>query len=445
MMKAKKIQNLLLAFCLMAGMIAQAQNVGINEDNSDPDASAILDLKSTTKGFLAPRMATSDREAISSPAEGLIVFDTNFQALWFFNGTVWQMMDISAVGSSADDVPENPYAGQLYFDTSESKLFIYVSGGWSEITLGTAESNPYGGTGGGMNPSTIVDFFNGTSLLSSSIVNCELEDGTMTTCYQLEFQSTPVSTGPFCPATDSNVGGLGIYNELSVLKASLWTQMESDGYDIVDASGNININDPGSGGGIESGLSYCLEGTADTDITLTFLIPASPVNLSVVNTLESVELVGLSMDGVPENSDPPSAVGGGPGGGVADVALLPSLDPCGGHQDPAGYYHWHFVAEAMNTVLADKSIGDFTCTNIGQSATALVGFAKDGYPIYSSSESDGSTPTGLDECWGHIAATTDYPEGVYHYHASATEAPNLPPCLKGAAVTGNMTMTVNTP
>ena len=72
--------------------------VGINTDSSNPDASAILDIKSTTKGMLVPRMATAQRDAISSPATGLLVFDTDLSSFWFYNGTAWE--DLSAVETS---------------------------------------------------------------------------------------------------------------------------------------------------------------------------------------------------------------------------------------------------------------------------------------------------------------------------------------------------------
>jgi len=44
--------------------------VGINTDNSTPDPSAMLDVKSTTSGMLVPRMTVDQRNAIVSPAEG---------------------------------------------------------------------------------------------------------------------------------------------------------------------------------------------------------------------------------------------------------------------------------------------------------------------------------------------------------------------------------------
>lgn len=55
------------------------------------DASAILELKSTTQGFLPPRMDSTARTSISSPAVGLIVFDTTTDSLWVFNsGSGWK-------------------------------------------------------------------------------------------------------------------------------------------------------------------------------------------------------------------------------------------------------------------------------------------------------------------------------------------------------------------
>jgi hypothetical protein len=53
------------------------------------DATAHLDVQSTTKGFLPPRMTTTQKNAIASPAAGLQVFDTTFNQMSYFNGTVW--------------------------------------------------------------------------------------------------------------------------------------------------------------------------------------------------------------------------------------------------------------------------------------------------------------------------------------------------------------------
>lgn len=57
--------------------------------SSDPVASAKLELVSTTKGFLPPRMTTTQKNAISSPASGLMVYDTTTNKLACYNGTTW--------------------------------------------------------------------------------------------------------------------------------------------------------------------------------------------------------------------------------------------------------------------------------------------------------------------------------------------------------------------
>ena len=86
----KKITTLfLLAFLLMAGTATMAQ-VAINTDGSQPNASAILDVKSTSKGVLPPRMTNTERNAIATPAAGLIIYSTTDKCIQIYNGIDWQ-------------------------------------------------------------------------------------------------------------------------------------------------------------------------------------------------------------------------------------------------------------------------------------------------------------------------------------------------------------------
>jgi len=62
----KTLKTILAALLISASVFAQ--NVDINSDGASPDASAILDVKSTSKGFLAPRMTAAQRIGINSPA-----------------------------------------------------------------------------------------------------------------------------------------------------------------------------------------------------------------------------------------------------------------------------------------------------------------------------------------------------------------------------------------
>lgn len=71
---------------LFSGMLA-AQGVGIN--NPTPDASALLDLTSTGKGLLLPRMTTAQRNAIAAPATSLLIFNTSNARYEYFDGLAW--------------------------------------------------------------------------------------------------------------------------------------------------------------------------------------------------------------------------------------------------------------------------------------------------------------------------------------------------------------------
>jgi uncharacterized protein (TIGR02145 family) len=112
----KKV-SLILSTFLLFGCIAKAQ-VSINTDGSQPDNSAMLDVKSTTKGLLIPRMTTSQRNEISSPLAGLLIFNTTTQSINFFNGSYWVNMD----GTPADIWK----CGQPINDSRDNKTYNTV-------------------------------------------------------------------------------------------------------------------------------------------------------------------------------------------------------------------------------------------------------------------------------------------------------------------------------
>jgi hypothetical protein len=94
------MKNLLLFLILILGISAQAQ-VAINTDGTAPDNSAMLDVKSTARGFLAPRMTLAQRNAIVNPATGLVVFQTNNSPGLYINNGTPAVPSWSLVGSNA--------------------------------------------------------------------------------------------------------------------------------------------------------------------------------------------------------------------------------------------------------------------------------------------------------------------------------------------------------
>ena len=69
-------------------VLSSSGNLGIG--TTSPSASAILDAQSTTKGVRMPNMTTTQKNAISSPAAGLMVFDTTLAKLCVYSGSAWQ-------------------------------------------------------------------------------------------------------------------------------------------------------------------------------------------------------------------------------------------------------------------------------------------------------------------------------------------------------------------
>lgn len=85
--------KLLTIICVMVFLpaLVMAQSVSVNTDGSTADASAMLDVKSSTKGLLVPRMSRTERNAIASPATGLLVFQNAPDSIgyYYYNGTAW--------------------------------------------------------------------------------------------------------------------------------------------------------------------------------------------------------------------------------------------------------------------------------------------------------------------------------------------------------------------
>ncbi len=94
-----------LAGLLMLTQILIAQNISINADGSAPDGSAMLDVSDTTRGFLPPRLTTSQMNAVVSPANGLMIYNTDSSAYFFYNGGFWTSIMTSSVQADSAAVP----------------------------------------------------------------------------------------------------------------------------------------------------------------------------------------------------------------------------------------------------------------------------------------------------------------------------------------------------
>jgi hypothetical protein len=109
----KTLKTLLIAIAILASYTLTAQ-VAVTTDGNSADPSAMLEVKSTDKGMLIPRVAltgTNDNTTITSPAVSLLVYNTATAGdvtpgFYYWNGTAWTPM----AGSSGD----SHYVGELY-------------------------------------------------------------------------------------------------------------------------------------------------------------------------------------------------------------------------------------------------------------------------------------------------------------------------------------------
>ena len=81
------LPTIVTVFSLCLFQVSLCGQVAVNTDASQPDPSAILDVKSTAKGLLVPRMTVAQRNAIASPATGLLVFCTDNNQYYTNKGT----------------------------------------------------------------------------------------------------------------------------------------------------------------------------------------------------------------------------------------------------------------------------------------------------------------------------------------------------------------------
>jgi hypothetical protein len=122
------LRGLILLAFLICSVTSYSQTVVVTDDNTytTGNASSVLDVKSTTKGFLIPRMTSAQRTAISSPATGLLVYQTDgTTGFYYYDGSAWTSF--------------NPAAGS----TNITTLGTVTTGTWSATAIGVTK----GGTG----------------------------------------------------------------------------------------------------------------------------------------------------------------------------------------------------------------------------------------------------------------------------------------------------------
>jgi hypothetical protein len=127
-------------------------NIGIG--TTTPDASAKMDISSTTSGLLIPRMSMAERNAIVSPATGLIIYNTDCSELQFFNGSGWASITSgNTIAPPVTSAPtavtcnsftanwlSSPGATTYLLDVATDALFTSFLAGYNNLNVGAVTS-----------------------------------------------------------------------------------------------------------------------------------------------------------------------------------------------------------------------------------------------------------------------------------------------------------------
>jgi hypothetical protein len=199
-----KKQILPVVVFLMISFTAFAQ-VGINTDGTSPDASAMLDVKSTSKGLLIPRLTTAQRLAIGSPAEGLMVYDTDLGGYCYRRSGAWKILFTESLGWSLTGNSASDPSIHFLGTTDTARLIFKVN----NTKAGTVSRNGitlFGYEAGKVNSAGYNTFIG----FQSGLVNTSGNSNTAIGVYAFKKNTTGVNNVAIGHQTlAENIGGEG--------------------------------------------------------------------------------------------------------------------------------------------------------------------------------------------------------------------------------------------
>lgn len=273
-----------------------------------------------------------------------------------------------------------------------------------------------------------ADFDNESMPIEPKFLDCTLSEGAQAQCIAITFAPAPAKQkiGPFCPRNIADgpeksgiwFDGGNVYDADGAFIANLPEFYDDDAFLLYDkASGDVRVTDTklsceaaARPDVAEEFQNYCVECQVDyveEGTTLTYVIPVQPVSASSIAPRVSSSGVGISFGGARLDAPAPTDA-------ILAAHTLAPFDDCGGHVNPNVGYHLHAATDCL------LQAGQPTDHAI------KVGLAMDGYAIFAEFLTDGSAPSGLDQCRGHTVQNIGY-----HYHANSPGSNAILPCHTG--------------
>ena len=113
-------------FIVLGLLFADTLKAQVGLGTITPDTNAVIDIASTSKGILIPRMSTASRNLIVAPATGLMIFNTTTVAFNYWNGTSWISMAAGNIKELADS--DNDTKVEVENMVDEDKIRLSIAG-----------------------------------------------------------------------------------------------------------------------------------------------------------------------------------------------------------------------------------------------------------------------------------------------------------------------------
>ena len=327
-------QFFLVATLLVIGFSNAQVKIGSNPTTMNP--ASLLELESTTQGFLLPRMTYVQKTSIASPPAGLQVWCTDCGSgeLQVYNGTSWITYNTVAGVFAKPDAPTSPVA--IASNSQASVAFSApASNGGSAITGYTVTSSPGGLTAtGASSPLTVTGLTNGT-FYTFTVVATNAVGNSVASAASVGVTPISILGAPTSPvATASNSQASVAFSAPASNGGSAIT-----GYTVTSSPGGLTAtgaNSPLTVSGLTNGTAY------------TFTVVASNAAGSSANSVASAAVTPLLL----------ASCGAFVASGVYKVFACYNLGATDTTVDPnipiqgihGNYYQW-----GRNTVVADAS------------------------------------------------------------------------------------------
>jgi hypothetical protein len=133
----KKLIYIIVLLIWGSGNIADAQQMLVTDDPSYtmPAEGAMLDVKSTTKGLIVPRMTTEQRTTLglTIPVNGVVVYDTDQSSFWYWETDEWRQ--IAASGLNLNDIKFGDASNYSTFESNGTLLMVGDATVWDDVRI----------------------------------------------------------------------------------------------------------------------------------------------------------------------------------------------------------------------------------------------------------------------------------------------------------------------